>query len=112
MPTHPRQRSLALIALAVGWLGWWASHPVDRTALTIQAPREAERALPVYAQFIVTQSVQLDSAVVLDKPRSTCNQDLAHTILLILTVKSIVHHISPPHLAIEDCILGYADVLF
>lgn len=57
-----------LLLAAVVWWGWgWLREPVEQVVLSIQAPRETELGLPVYAQFIVTQTVQLSLPAVVSR---------------------------------------------
>jgi hypothetical protein len=72
---------LAAAALAV--FGLW---PIERPALTINAPQDQAHTLPVYAQFTVTQSLQFASPVRLAKlvvPMAVPQADLPLLIRLI-----------------------------
>lgn len=53
--------SVVLVALVISGVVWWVDQTIERPALIIQAAHDVpELGLPVYAQFVVTQRVQID----------------------------------------------------
>lgn len=62
----PSITTVALLAVAAVWAGWWLTQTHEESAINIQAAYDVpDLALPVFAQFVVTQHIMIDEPALL-----------------------------------------------
>lgn len=84
---------LSILAVIVAGARWWLAQTQDRQIISIHASHDipAEQGIPVYAQFVATQTLRFDNPTTITRIELPIYRPVAHAVPLTIEVAQRGH---------------------